>query len=275
MATTITVLCNDKVQLFSSYIGEHGFSCFIETDNGNYLFDTGQGLGIIHNALLLNKNLRDIKGIIISHGHYDHTSGLESVLRVSGGNKIYAHPEIFAKKYDNKEGNIEYTGIRYSTDYLIDLGADFILNREFSEIDNSLYLTGEVPRKNNFEKTLSSQFIKENNEKIPDLFMDDNSLAIDTEKGLIIILGCAHAGIINILDYFTEKLNKHVYAVIGGTHLHSANELRIRKTIQSLKNYGIELIGTSHCTGSKECTISMAFGDKFFDASVGAKIHII
>ncbi|HJO96222.1 MAG TPA: MBL fold metallo-hydrolase [Victivallales bacterium] len=274
MTAKITILCNDKVELFSSYIGEHGFSCFIETDQGNYLFDTGQGLGIIHNALLLNKNLRDINGIILSHAHYDHTSGLESILRVTGDNKIYAHPDIFDKKYDCKKGKTEYTGIRYSVDYLSNLGAEFILNREFSEIGTGIYLTGEVPRINDFEQSLTTQFVEHANIRTRDNFKDDNSLAIDTDQGLVIILGCAHAGIINILDYFTKKLNKKIYAVIGGTHLHPADEHRVKKTIECLKTYDIKKIGTSHCTGSKEIDIIKAFGNRFFEASVGTKLHI-
>jgi 7,8-dihydropterin-6-yl-methyl-4-(beta-D-ribofuranosyl)aminobenzene 5'-phosphate synthase len=274
MPTRVTVLCNDKVELFSPYIGEHGFACFIETDHGNYLFDTGQGFGIIHNALYLEKNLKSIEGIILSHGHYDHTSGLDKVLKVTGSKKVYAHPGIFAKKYDNKDGEIEYTGLRYVYEYLTNLGADFILNREFSEIGKGIYLTGEVPRKSNFEKTLNTQFIIENNKKLSDPLMDDNSLAIDTEKGLVVILGCAHAGIINILDYFSAKLNKHIYAVIGGTHLHPVNDGRLQKTIKALRNYGLEHIGTSHCTGSKETDISIAFKKEYFDASVGAQLYI-
>ena len=94
MKTRITILCENLVgKLIGS--GEHGFSAFIETDQGNYLFDTGNGHSVIANSLALHKDLRSIQKIFLSHGHYDHTGGLPEVLKLKGKVDVHAHPHVF------------------------------------------------------------------------------------------------------------------------------------------------------------------------------------
>ena len=276
MTVKLTILCENSVKTFSTLIGEHGFSCYIETDKNKFLFDTGQGLGIVHNSTILNKSLKDIDGIILSHGHWDHTGGLEKVLKITGNIKVYGHPDIFIKKYSEKEGRIHYGGIRHVREYLEALGAEFVFNKEFAEFSPGIYLTGEIPRINDYEINPGSQFVydKDGN-KIPDPLKDDNSIVIDTPKGLVIVLGCAHAGIVNIIDYVYNRLNKNIYAVIGGTHLKPANEERFRKTIQVLKDYGIKHIGVSHCTGpEKSAALFNEFKERFFFASAGVEFCV-
>ena len=95
MPIKFTILCENSVGVPFSAVGEHGFACFIESDSGNYLFDTGQGLGILQNAAVLNKDLSSIKAIMISHGHYDHTGGLPQVLQRCGRVPVYAHKGNF------------------------------------------------------------------------------------------------------------------------------------------------------------------------------------
>src|SRR4030042_3152840 len=98
MSIRITILCENLVgKLIGS--GEHGFSAFIETDRGNYLFDTGSGHSIVANSLILNKDLRSIKKIFLSHGHYDHTGGLPDVLKLKGKVDVHAHPHVFLDRY--------------------------------------------------------------------------------------------------------------------------------------------------------------------------------
>ena len=276
MTTRLTVLCENSVKTFSSLIGEHGFSCHIETDHHQFLLDTGQGLGIIRNAALLKKNLNDLDGIILSHGHWDHTGGLERILENTSPKKVYAHPDIFTLRYSEKDGGIKFSGIRQRRKYLEALGAEFILTKEFSEIAEGIFLTGEVPRKNDYEINPDSQFIfDENGERIPDPLLDDNTVVIDSPKGLVVILGCAHAGIVNILDFVTATLNKSIYAVIGGTHLKPANEDRLKRTIEVLKEYHIKHIGVSHCTGpEKSAVLYNEFKDKFFFANAGVEFCV-
>ncbi len=276
MNIKLTVLCENTVKTFSSLIGEHGFSCHIETDKNKFLLDTGQGLGILRNAALLRKNFDDLDGIILSHGHWDHTGGLEKILEVSTPKKVYAHPDIFKIRYSEKEDGIKFGGIRQRREHLEISGAEFIFYTDFTEIAEGIYLTGEVPRKNDFEINPAAQYIlDENGNRVPDSILDDNTVVLDSPKGLVVVLGCAHAGIINILDYISVKLNKSIYAVIGGTHLKPANEDRLRRTIKILKEYNIQHIGVSHCTGpEKSATLSNEFKDKFFFANAGVEFCI-
>ena len=96
MKTRITILCENLVGKRVG-LGEHGFSAFIETDRGNYLFDTGGGRSIVANSLTFDKDLRTIRKIFLSHGHYDHTGGLPEVLNLKGNVDVHAHPHVFVR----------------------------------------------------------------------------------------------------------------------------------------------------------------------------------
>ncbi|HJO94414.1 MAG TPA: MBL fold metallo-hydrolase [Victivallales bacterium] len=271
----ITVLCNNSVKLFSSATAEHGFSCFIEHDSGNYLFDTGSGAGVVKNASILRKDLNSIEAIILSHGHHDHAGGLEKVLKTIDSKKvkIYAHPDIFMKKYAEHDGRTIYAGIPFHKAYLKSLGAEFTLKNSFFEIGQNFYMTGTVPLKNSYETIGDDLFAVDRDGELlkPDPLKDDNSLVFNTDKGLIIVLGCAHRGIVNIMDYVSDKFDgENIYGIIGGTHLAPASDMRFAKTIEALKNYNVQFLATSHCTGlEKAGLLAGEFKDKFFYASVG------
>ena len=114
MKRKITILCENSAAVPFSVIGEHGFACYIETEDANYLFDTGQGLGIVNNASALKKDLSGIDSIIISHGHYEHTGGLAQVLQITGKKSVFAHPEIFTERFWEKDEILKYIGIPFT-----------------------------------------------------------------------------------------------------------------------------------------------------------------
>jgi 7,8-dihydropterin-6-yl-methyl-4-(beta-D-ribofuranosyl)aminobenzene 5'-phosphate synthase len=268
-----TILCENSVQQPFGAIGEHGFACFLETDQGNYLFDTGQGLGIMANAAVLRKDLTTIRAIMISHGHYDHTGGLPQVLKTRGPVDVYGHPEIFRRREIERQGRVYDIGIPFRRNYLEGWGARFKLQRELTEVGPGVYLSGEIPRKTTFEKgdpnmtgwDEGGQAIK------PDPFNDDLSLLVESDKGLIVILGCAHAGMVNILQYATETLgHERIYAVIGGTHLGFSTSDKFEATMGAIDRFRIEKIGVSHCTGLVNAARMYALlGERFFFGSVG------
>ena len=279
MKTRITVLCENLVgRLIGS--GEHGFSAFIETDKGNYLFDTGSGRSIVPNSLILDKDLKSIRRIFLSHGHYDHTGGLPEVLQMKGRVDVHAHSHVFLDRIhvikENGKETKRFIGIPYKKSYLEFLGANFILNTDFIEVEKGMFLTGEVPRKTSFEKPDPRLFSEIDGKITQDIFLDDQSLVLDTERGFILILGCAHSGMINIIQHVLAKTGKEkFYAILGGTHLDFLAPEQLEESIKSLKKMEIEKIGVSHCTGMKAAfRLHQEFGDRFFYGCVGSVLEV-
>ncbi|MCX5822176.1 MAG: MBL fold metallo-hydrolase [Deltaproteobacteria bacterium] len=275
MKIIATVICENCVFNQPGAIAEHGLSIYMETDCGSYLLDTGQGKAVINNALVLGLDLRAIKGIIMSHHHWDHTGGLGPILDLKGAVDIYAHPDFFKESYNIGEGKVRYIGVPYPRPLLEGKGAAFKFSNEFRQIEPGMWLTGEVPRRTDYERGDKNQVVKSNGGYLKDDILDDQSVVIETEKGLFIILGCCHSGIINTLSYIVEKMGQcHIYAVIGGTHLGPVSDEQREKSIDALKAFDIEHIGVSHCTGLKTATrLAGEFGDRFFFCNVGTVVE--
>ena len=276
MKGKVTILCENCVFGNIGAIAEHGWAVFIETDQGNFLFDTGQGKSIVNNAQYFNKDLSTIKGIIISHHHIDHTGGLLDVLEQIDKVKVYSHPGLFKNSYVIDKGKQRNIGIPFRREILESRGAQFKFNTSFREIAPGLMLSGEIPRLTEFEKGSKKFLLKTKEGYAQDLIFDDQTLIVNTEKGLIIILGCSHSGMINIINHIIDKTGQnHIRTIIGGTHLGPASEETKEKTIQALKKFDIEKIGVSHCTGLEtSMRLFQEFGDRFFFCNVGSIIDI-
>ena len=279
MKVRITILSENMVGRQVG-AGEHGFSAFIETDGGNYLFDTGGGRTVVENSLALNKDLKSVNRIFLSHGHNDHTGGLPQVLNLSGPVDVHVHPVIFQDRMAiRKEGGREsrrFAGMIYKKSYLEFLGARFILNPEFHEVEKGMFLTGEVPRRTAFEKNDPKLFREVDGKIIPDALPDDQSLILDTGKGLILVFGCAHSGMINIINHVVEKMKKdHFLAILGGTHLDFLTPEQLEESIRCLKQMKVDRIGVSHCTGFRGASrLQQEFGDRFFYGYVGSGLEV-
>jgi 7,8-dihydropterin-6-yl-methyl-4-(beta-D-ribofuranosyl)aminobenzene 5'-phosphate synthase len=271
----IITLSEDTAGLPDDILGEHGLSILIEGEK-KILFDTGQSISAVRNADTLGIDLKDIDTLVLSHGHHDHTGGLKEVLMRTGSVDVIAHPDIFQRKYAKRPNERErYIGIPFLREKLENMGARFELHRDPVGLKD-LMTSGEIERRTNFEEVEKYLYVKEGNTERRDELLDDQALAIETEEGLFVILGCAHAGIINTLEHFVEITGEHrIYGVIGGTHLAHASDKQLKETIKALKNYDIKKIGVSHCTGMRASMIlANEFKEKFFLNNAGSVIEI-
>jgi 7,8-dihydropterin-6-yl-methyl-4-(beta-D-ribofuranosyl)aminobenzene 5'-phosphate synthase len=278
MSVRATVLCENSVYGKTDIIAEHGWSVWLETPAGPYLFDTGSGHGLLNNASVFNIPLEAAHGILISHHHSDHTSGLRDTLKTIGQRTerrttaIYTHPDLFKDSFSETNGNLRFIGIPHSRSVLEAAGADFQLTTGCQEIAPGLAMTGEVPRRTNYE--FGDQNLKHYDDSghlVVDPIRDDQTVVVDTPEGLFVVLGCSHAGLINILTYIQEQTGEsRFHTIMGGTHLGPVSEEQVTRTIDALHEFDIQRIGVSHCTGPKVAArMAHEFGERFFFCSVG------
>ena len=273
----VTILCENTVGVPfpGGLMGEHGISYLIE-GKSTTLYDTGQGVGIINNMNIMGRNAESIDEIIISHGHYDHTGGLMLVLKNRDRPvPVYLHPDAFSNKiaYIETPGeNFELPiGFPDSMEEYKKNRADFKFINNFTKINDNIFAISDVVRPAGWKTWDVRLKVKEGEKIINDPFNDDLSLLLETDSGPVVLLGCAHAGLVEILDDLSNKTGyKEFHAVIGGTHLGSASEEYINKAIDALKNYKVKVVGTSHCTGFYAAAAIMSeFRKEFVVAAVG------
>jgi 7,8-dihydropterin-6-yl-methyl-4-(beta-D-ribofuranosyl)aminobenzene 5'-phosphate synthase len=277
MPIKITTL-SENTAAFAGVLAEHGLSVLVETDEANVLLDTGLSVSVANNVETLGVDLKKVDKIVISHGHHDHTGGLRDVLRKMRKKvEVIGHPDIMASKYAKREGfPAGYIGIPFDRRELESLGAVFVLTPEPVQISENITTSGEVPMKTEYEDI--DQFLKEmkEGELVPDQLLDDRALFIKTDKGLVVILGCAHRGIINTLHHAQELTGEQrIEMVIGGCHLMNSSEERVWLTIAALKELGVRKIGVSHCTGlTAAAMMAHEFGEDFFFNNAGTRIEL-
>lgn len=235
---TITVLIDNTAG--GKLIAEHGLSYLIEHDGHKILFDTGHSGAFLKNAQNMGIDIQNnIQMMVLSHGHWDHGDGLRFVNK---GKTLLTHPDSFIKRYRKKDHS--YIGLILSKDE-IKKRFNLITTPEPYYITNNIIFLGGIPRKNNFEAQ-STTFVDEQGNQ--DYVPDDSAMAFIQDNELLVISGCAHSGICNIIEYAKKVsgLNK-VKLVIGGFHL-KHNNLQTEKTIKYIKDQEIEYIYPSHCT---------------------------
>lgn len=280
MGLRITTLSENGVGTIGAglLLAEWGLSILVETDEVTILLDAGKSISVSNNADVLGIDLSKIDKIVLSHGHFDHTGGLRHVLRKMRKEvEIIAHPDVWAAKYNRRQGQADkYIGIPFQRHELESLGAGFNLTTKAVKITNNIMTTGEIPMVTDFEQIEPYLWVKEDAEWQPDKLLDDQALIITTELGLVVVLGCAHRGIINTL-YHAQQLTgiEQIHTVLGGAHLLHASEERLRKTMGALKVLGVQRLGLCHCTGFQVITvIAPEFGDRFFFNTTGTSLSV-
>jgi len=277
MGLHITTLSENTAGM-GDFLAEWGLSILAETGEANVLLDTGKSISASYNADSRGVDLRRIDKIVLSHGHFDHTGGLRQVLlKMRKEVEIIAHPDVWEAKYHRRQGGRDrYVGIPFLRQELESHGARFNLTTEPVKITDNIMTTGEIPMVTSFEEIDANLFVKEDNNWQPDKLLDDLALIINTEFGLVVILGCAHRGIINTL-YHAQQLTgvKKVHTVLGGSHLIDTSEERLRSTITALKELDVQKLGLCHCTGLPAASLlAQEFGERFFFNNAGTRISL-
>jgi 7,8-dihydropterin-6-yl-methyl-4-(beta-D-ribofuranosyl)aminobenzene 5'-phosphate synthase len=276
MGTCIDTLVENSV-LKDGLITEFGLSLLITTQHETILFDTGQGFSLISNAARMGIDLNRISSIVLSHGHHDHTGGLAEVLNSIGSKQVYAHPSAFLPKYSKKDSDLTSIGIPADPKNLKQAGMEHRVCTGPIEVSSGILLTGPIPRITDFER-VPSHFLRDapdGSGLIHDSLEDDQALIIAHKEAPILVLGCSHSGLINTLLYATQLTGtNHFSLVVGGTHLISADDSCLGKTVEHLNQFKIDRIAPCHCTGFEgQAALWQKFGKAFILNSTGDRIE--
>ncbi len=263
-------------------LGQHGLSVLVRVleKSGWYytvLFDVGQDIeALLHNSKLLGIDLGGVNVIALSHRHYDHTGGIVGVLKSIGRRvPLVAHPDVLKPAVIINDSRVDLdAGLPCSASELREL-SNLMLVKTPMQLAPSIWWLGEIPRATSYEKEPKWSYTVDSDGKlVKDPMKDDTAIAVVVEGyGTVVIAGCSHSGIVNIVEYAMKVTGEAPKAVIGGLHLVDASDDVIEKTVNDLQKMGVEEVHVGHCTGLKaEAVLASKYGDKFRKIFSGYKI---
>ena len=232
-------------------LAEHGLSLWIETPRARVLFDTGQGAALPQNTAVLNIPLEQADAVVLSHGHYDHTGGLAHVFKQNRKARLFLHPDALHPRFSrHADQTMHSIGMPVASSQALKTVPERIVwTTKPVEVAPGIHATGPIPRTTSFEDT-GGDFFLDAEGQVPDPITDDQALWIESAKGLIVILGCAHSGVVNTLEYIARLTGTRAFhAVIGGMHLNRASPARLAATTEAFARYKVALVAPGHCTG--------------------------
>lgn len=273
-AVTLTYLIENSAST-PHLASEHGLAVLVETGEHTFLFDTGASPAFLDNADLLGLDLSKVEAIALSHGHYDHTGGLEAFLERFGGKPVWMHPAGFEHKTHLLDAS-HYIGMPQSRKRYEELGTEF---RDASLpiwLTRELLLSGEIPRKEGFPEGIAGLGVLKEGINSQDPLLDDLSLFISLPAGIVVQTGCAHSGVLNILAQASNLLaDKPVLGLFGGTHLIALTPEQVQFTLSVLLQSGLQRLGACHCTGEEAATVlAEGFGERFERLGAGSRIRL-
>jgi len=274
MELNLTFLTDNLVDRGAGLKGEHGLSLWLQKGATRLLFDVGQTGLFLDNARLLKVDLSAPYDVVLSHGHYDHGGGLAPLLKASPPRKFIAHPDVFTSKYARRAGAApRFIGLDIKPEVVSNY-TELQLASQSVDLGDGLMTTGVIPREVDFEPANPEFWTKQEGDWFPDNLYDDQALLAYTPKGLVVILGCAHSGVVNTLQHALRITGeKKIYALVGGFHLGGASGARIGQTVDALRALDIQSIAACHCTGFQaKAALYSAFGPRFVNVSVGLSL---
>ncbi len=281
----ITVLTEDSVLYESHYLGQHGVSFLLEGVKGSdvmrILVDVGQNSqALLNNMKLMNILPSIIDAVVLTHCHYDHTQGVAKMLREIGKRdiQVIAHRDIFRLNFVT-EPYLRHVGIMPgdSREEIEKAGGSLLLTRDPVQLMSGITTTGEVKRQTDFEEVGIALKTIEGGEVVDDQMLDDISVVANINgKGLVIVTGCSHAGIVNIARHAVELTGcEKIEGILGGLHLVDASDVRIRRTAEELSKLNPEWICVGHCTGFKaQVELYLTFRERFSPLQTGMQFVI-
>jgi 7,8-dihydropterin-6-yl-methyl-4-(beta-D-ribofuranosyl)aminobenzene 5'-phosphate synthase len=281
----ITVLTEDSVLYESHYLGQHGVSFLVEGVKGSdvmrILVDVGQNSqALLNNMKLMNISPAIIDAVVLTHCHYDHTQGVARMVKEIGRRdiQVIAHRDIFRLNFIT-EPYPRHVGIMPgdSREEIEKAGGSLLLTRDPVKLMSGITTTGEVKRQTDFEEVGIALKTIEDGEVVDDPMRDDISVVANVNgKGLVIVTGCSHAGIVNIARHAIELTGcDKIEGILGGLHLIDAPDDRIKRTGEELSKLNPEWICAGHCTGFKaQVELYLAFRERFLPLQTGMQFVV-
>jgi 7,8-dihydropterin-6-yl-methyl-4-(beta-D-ribofuranosyl)aminobenzene 5'-phosphate synthase len=254
-ALKITVLVTNVAGDPRAGDGEWGFSALVEVDGHKLLYDTGASADLVlRNARTLHIDLSDVEDVVLSHNHFDHVGGLMmlrtefSKMNPRAMSRVHVAAGIFQPRLTST--GEDHNGLKDIRAQYLATGGNFIVHDGPTELLPGVWFTGPVPRPNNEKNWSPGLSLDTPNGRIEDNVPEDSPLLFDTPEGTVILTGCGHAGVINIVEYARHLLGvQPLIAIVGGIHLFAASDATVAWTASKLKQYGLQNLLAAHCTG--------------------------
>jgi 7,8-dihydropterin-6-yl-methyl-4-(beta-D-ribofuranosyl)aminobenzene 5'-phosphate synthase len=255
MKVSITTLVENLAGENRELKAEHGLSFFVEVGDATFLFDTGSSKMCLRNAKSLGIPPAAMRSVLISHGHHDHSGGYKALMSHTRGMgaQLFVKAGFFNPKYGIKNNGPSFLGNAFSKEELVEAGVVVHeITENVVEIFPDVYSIAGFERECPFEKANPRFVVDRNGSCEVDDFSDEQILVIKATKGLVVLLGCSHPGVVNILQKVKTVFQEPIHAVIGGTHLIEADSKRIEYTTDYLLNEKIPNIMFCHCSGGPD-----------------------